>query len=71
MQTGIRSIVFLFAGCLLFHLARTWQIPLLERAEPRYAEASREMRERGDYVIPFFNNAYRFDKPPLAYWGSR
>ncbi len=70
LQTGIRSTVLLFCGCLLFHLAGTWQIPLLERAEPRYAEASREMRERGDYIIPFFNNAYRFDKPPLAYWAQ-
>lgn len=26
------------------------------------------MRERGDYVIPYFNNHYRFDKPPLTYW---
>ncbi len=26
------------------------------------------MNERGDYVIPFFNGEYRFDKPPLTYW---
>ncbi len=26
------------------------------------------MIERGDYVVPFFNNQYRFDKPPLTYW---
>jgi len=26
------------------------------------------MRERGDYVIPYFNDKYRFDKPPFIYW---
>ncbi len=43
-------------------------LPLVDRDEPRFAEASREMIERGDYVVPFFNNRYRFDKPPLTYW---
>jgi 4-amino-4-deoxy-L-arabinose transferase-like glycosyltransferase len=26
------------------------------------------MRERSDYVIPFFNDKYRFDKPAFIYW---
>ena len=26
------------------------------------------MIERNDYVVPYFNNRYRFDKPPLTYW---
>lgn len=26
------------------------------------------MRERRDYVVPYFNNKYRFDKPPFIYW---
>jgi len=26
------------------------------------------MRQRGDYVVPYFNGQYRFDKPPLTYW---
>ena len=26
------------------------------------------MRQRGDYVVPYFNDHYRFDKPPLTYW---
>jgi 4-amino-4-deoxy-L-arabinose transferase-like glycosyltransferase len=40
----------------------------MDRDEPRFAEASREMLERGDYVVPYFNNKYRFDKPPFIYW---
>ena len=53
---------------LLFHIAGTWTLPLIDRDEPRFAEASREMMQRGDYVVPYFNNQYRFDKPPLIYW---
>lgn len=26
------------------------------------------MRERHDYVVPYFNDKYRFDKPPFIYW---
>jgi len=43
---------------------------LIDRDEPRFAEASREMIERGDYVVPHFNNQLRLDKPPLAYWAQ-
>lgn len=28
------------------------------------------MIERGDFVVPYFNNRYRFDKPPLTYWAQ-
>ncbi len=55
---------------LLFFAAGTWSLPLIDRDEPRFAEASREMRERGDYVVPYLNNVYRFDKPPLVYWAQ-
>jgi 4-amino-4-deoxy-L-arabinose transferase-like glycosyltransferase len=50
------------------HVSGTWLLPLLDRDEPRFAEASREMLERHDYVVPYFNHTYRFDKPPLIYW---
>jgi 4-amino-4-deoxy-L-arabinose transferase-like glycosyltransferase len=68
LQAATRNFSLLFFACLLFHLAGTWTLPLVDRDEPRFAEASREMIERGDYIIPHFNNQYRFDKPPLTYW---
>lgn len=70
MQPATRNFAGLFCGCLLFHLAGTWTLPLVDRDEPRFAEASREMIERRDYVVPYFNNRYRFDKPPLTYWAQ-
>src|SRR6267143_3940913 len=64
------NYALLFLGCLLFHVVGTWSIPLIDRDEPRFAEASREMIERGDYIVPHFNNQLRLDKPPLAYWAQ-
>ena len=64
----MRNSILLFGGCLLFHLAGTWSLPLIDRDEPRFAEAAREMRERDDFIVPYFNNQFRFDKPPLTYW---
>jgi len=60
----------LFFGCVLFHIAGTWNLPLIDRDEPRFAEASREMIQRGDYIVPYFNGNFRFDKPPLTYWAQ-
>ena len=60
-----RSIIFL---SLLLLLAGNWILPLTDRDETRFAEASREMLERGDAVVPWFNGAWRFDKPILIYW---
>jgi 4-amino-4-deoxy-L-arabinose transferase-like glycosyltransferase len=72
LSPRVKSInyIVLFLGCVLFHAAGMWAVPLIDRDEPRFAEASREMIERGDYIIPYFNNHFRFDKPPLAYWAQ-
>ena len=43
---------------------------MIDRDEPRFAEASREMIERGNYIVPYFNNQLRLDKPPLTYWAQ-
>jgi 4-amino-4-deoxy-L-arabinose transferase-like glycosyltransferase len=68
LSPAIRNFALVFFGALLLNVAGTWIIPLVDRDEPRFAEASREMRERHDYVIPYFNDKYRFDKPPFIYW---
>lgn len=70
LSPATRKALLLFCGAFLFHLAGTWLLPLVDRDEPRFAEASREMIERGDFVVPYFNNHYRFDKPPLTYWAQ-
>ena len=70
LKSAIRNYALLFAGCVLFHALGTWTLPLIDRDEPRFAEASREMIQRGDYIVPYFNNHLRLDKPPLTYWAQ-
>jgi 4-amino-4-deoxy-L-arabinose transferase-like glycosyltransferase len=60
-----RSIIFL---SLLLLLPGNWILPLTDRDEARFAEASREMLLRRDYVVPWFNDEWRLYKPALIYW---
>lgn len=58
----------LIIGAWLWFSAGTATLPLMDRDEPRFAEASREMLESGNWLVPHLNGQYRFDKPPLIYW---
>src|SRR5215469_16515618 len=60
-----RSILVL--GLVLL-MVGNWILPITDRDEARFAEASREMLQRGDYIVPWFNGQWRFDKPILIYW---
>src|SRR5712691_6119270 len=72
LRSSVKSInyVLLFFGCVVFHILGTWSLPLIDRDEPRFAEASHEMIGRGNYIVPYFNNQLRLDKPPLTYWAQ-
>lgn len=41
---------------------------LVDETEPLFAEAARQMTVTGNWIVPYFNEATRFDKPPLIYW---
>jgi 4-amino-4-deoxy-L-arabinose transferase-like glycosyltransferase len=69
-KLAARPALAIFAFSLLLFCSGTWILPLTDRDEPRFAEASREMLQRGDYIVPHFNGDYRFDKPPLIYWAQ-
>lgn len=43
-------------------------IPTVDRDESRFAQASRQMSESGDYVLPRVQDRPRLNKPPLIYW---
>jgi 4-amino-4-deoxy-L-arabinose transferase-like glycosyltransferase len=61
-------LLLFFVGTLALYSIGNWSLPLIDRDEPRFAEASREMRQSRDFIVPRLNGDYRFDKPPLIYW---
>ena len=63
-----RRTFLLFAGCVLFFLYGTWQVPFLGPDEPRYAQVAREMFESGEYFVPRLGGLAWFEKPILLYW---
>lgn len=67
MNARLAGLVLVVCS-LALNLPGTWSLPLLDRDEALYAEAAREMRERGDYIVPYNNNAFFLHKPPLLYW---
>jgi 4-amino-4-deoxy-L-arabinose transferase-like glycosyltransferase len=70
LKSAPAKYAVLFFACVLFHILGTWSLPLIDRDEPRFAEASREMIERSNYIVPYFNNQLRLDKPPITYWAQ-
>ena len=40
----------------------------MDKTEPMFVEAARQMVITGDWVTPYWNGETRFDKPPLTYW---
>jgi 4-amino-4-deoxy-L-arabinose transferase-like glycosyltransferase len=70
LKSSPAKYAILFFACVFFHILGTWSLPLIDRDEPRFAEASREMIERGNHIVPYFNNQLRLDKPPLTYWAQ-
>jgi 4-amino-4-deoxy-L-arabinose transferase-like glycosyltransferase len=61
--TALLALVF---GSL--YLVGLGDTALVDRDEAAYAEVTREMVARGDLLVPYYNGAEIFDKPPLLYW---
>lgn len=61
-------VVVILVCCALTFFAGLGTTALWEPDEPRFAEATRQMLERRDFLTPWFNAAPRFEKPILFYW---
>ena len=60
--------VLICAGFTALYLLIAGSSTLWDRDEPRYARATAEMVESGNYLVPTFNGEVWFDKPILLYW---
>src|SRR2546421_6967882 len=54
--------------CLAVYLPGLAALPCVDRDEARFAQASRQMIESADYVVPRVQGRVRLNKPPLIYW---
>ena len=58
----------LFSLAVFFCFWGNNKTPLFDTDEPRYAQAAREMLQRGEWVLPTFNGQPRYAKPIMFYW---
>lgn len=62
--TPLWLALFAFAGFWL----NSWAVPLFDLDEGAFTAATREMFERGDFLMTYLDGALRYDKPILIYW---
>jgi 4-amino-4-deoxy-L-arabinose transferase-like glycosyltransferase len=63
-----RAIAFLTVCSLLFFLSGFFNIPPVDRDEARFAQATKQMVETGDFVDIRFQDDVRYKKPVGIYW---
>ncbi len=63
-----RAAALLLAVALLALLPGFFQIPPVDRDEARFAQATKQMVESGDYIDIRFQNDVRYKKPAGIYW---
>jgi 4-amino-4-deoxy-L-arabinose transferase-like glycosyltransferase len=63
-----RAVVFLVVLSLACFLPGFFNIPPLDRDEARFAQATKQMIESGDYIDIRFQDEVRYKKPVGIYW---
>jgi 4-amino-4-deoxy-L-arabinose transferase-like glycosyltransferase len=63
-----RAAILLLVFCLVAFLPGFFQLPPVDRDEARFAQATKQMLESGDYVDIRFQDEVRYKKPVGIYW---
>src|SRR3972149_2517124 len=63
-----RAAALLVVFALLAFLPGFFQIPPVDRDEARFAQATKQMVERGEYIDIRFQDEVRYKKPVGIYW---
>jgi 4-amino-4-deoxy-L-arabinose transferase-like glycosyltransferase len=64
----VRATAFLILCSLLLFLPGFFNIPPIDRDEARFAQATKQMVETGDFVDIRFQDEVRYKKPVGVYW---
>lgn len=64
----LRAVVFLLLFGLVIFLPGFFNIPAIDRDEARFAQATKQMVETGDFVDIRFQDDVRYKKPVGIYW---
>src|SRR4051812_4601061 len=64
----MRQYILLIALCLAAFLPGIATLPPIDRDEPRFLQASKQMAESGDFVDIRFQDESRYKKPVGIYW---
>ena len=64
----VRAVVFLMLCGLVMFLPGFFNIPVIDRDEARFAQATKQMVESGDFVDIRFQDDVRYKKPVGIYW---
>jgi len=64
----VRAVAMLVVAALLAFLPGFFQIPPMDRDEARFAQATKQMLETGEYVDIRFQDEVRYKKPVGIYW---
>src|SRR5690349_15105247 len=63
-----RAIAFLVLCGIVLFLPGFFNIPAIDRDEARFAQATKQMVESGDFVVIRFQDDVRYKKPVGIYW---
>ena len=67
-RSHVRAVAFLLLCAMLFYLPGFFTIPPIDRDEARFAQATKQMVESGDFVDIRFQDDVRYKKPVGIYW---
>ena len=68
LSAGWRPYVLLTLLCALLFLPGLNDLPATDRDEARFAQASKQMLQSGNFVVPHFQERQRTKKPAGIYW---
>ncbi len=68
VSEGWRGLVALLVICAVVYVPGLFTLPPVDRDESRFAQASRQMVESGNWAVPMVQDRPRLNKPPLIYW---